>query len=97
VDSAPRGVRRPLGDRSRKTLWSARAQPADFADIAEAAPVVSVTNTSVAKERRSAGGRAAAFFYWTWPAGRQRSATEPAARAGFGSGFIISNDGYPHQ
>jgi serine protease Do len=73
--------------------------PSDFADIAEAAipAVVSVTNTSVAKNEQEQGAPDDQFFYWFF--GRPNDEERPQQRRqqpdqSFGSGFIISSDGY---
>jgi len=75
------------------------AAPADFADIAEAAipAVVSVTNTSVAKNDEEQNGTPDdPFFYWFF--GRPNDDNSQPRRQqpeqSFGSGFIISGDGY---
>src|SRR5262245_17958147 len=74
------------------------AAPADFADIAEAAipAVVSVTNTSMGKneEEQQEGTPDDPFFYWFFgrPNDNDRQRQQP--EQSFGSGFIISNDGY---
>ncbi|HET9299017.1 MAG TPA: Do family serine endopeptidase [Candidatus Polarisedimenticolaceae bacterium] len=76
------------------------AAPADFADIAEAAipAVVSVTNTSVGKNEEEQGGPDDPFFYWFFGRpndddDRQQPRRQQAEQS-FGSGFIISHDGY---
>jgi serine protease Do len=83
---------------AQSPLVGAGAAPADFADIAEAAipAVVSVTNTSVAKNEGEDGDTPDdPFFYWFFgrpdDQGRPR---RPQAEQSFGSGFIISGDGY---
>jgi serine protease Do len=74
------------------------AAPADFADIAEAAipAVVSVTNTSVAKNDGEQGGPEDPFFYWFFgqPNEDDRQPRRQQPEQSFGSGFIISGDGY---
>jgi serine protease Do len=74
------------------------AAPADFADIAEAAipAVVSVTNTTVAKNEDVQAGPDDPFFYWFFgrPDENDRQPRRNQLDQSFGSGFIISNDGY---
>jgi len=76
------------------------AAPADFADIAEAAipAVVSVTNTSVAKNEEEQGGPPSddPFFQWFFgrPNDDDRQQRRQQPELSFGSGFIISSDGY---
>ncbi len=100
--NAPQGMfaARPGIVLAQNPLVGPGAAPADFADIAEAAipAVVSVTNTSVAKNEEEQGGPDDPFFYWFFGRPNEDDDRQQPRRQqpeqSFGSGFIISGDGY---
>jgi serine protease Do len=82
---------------AQNPLVTSGVAPADFADLAEAAipAVVSVVNTSVAQSRD--GERGAPddpFFYWFFGRPDQDQPRRSQPETSFGSGFLISKDGY---